>query len=178
MKKTRVEVIIHTMDLTNEEEFKVEQARLKIERVLNIEEFRYFVLGFSWERVTTTGHLWWKKYYKQEVHHFASTLFTNQQVYNHIMSGRDAFDQSDDFTLEVEFRIDRHNKRGVLGYTFKNVRTVWQYINFFKNATVDEIAGNLIHEILHNMQFEHDYRPTQRRPSSVNYAIGYFIRDF
>ena len=65
MKRLRTEVEIETFDLTNEEEFKVEQARLKIEKVINSAAFRYFVLGFSWERITTTGHLWWKKYHKE-----------------------------------------------------------------------------------------------------------------
>ena len=43
---------------------------------------------------------------------------------------------------------------------------------FFDNFTPAEIAGNLAHEWMHKIGFDHDFNSTSRRPYSVPYAVG------
>lgn len=179
MLRLRTEVEIETFDLTDDEERRVELARFKIEKAINSVEFKSFVLGYSWDKITVSGFLWWKKYHSETINHFASTKMSNLQVYDHIMSGAESLTPFKDQVIKIYLRIDRRNKRGVLGYTYPNSKWQWVYNWFFRSGTVSEIAGNIGHEGPgHKMGFEHDYKYTQRREFSVPYAIGYFIRDF
>jgi hypothetical protein len=48
---------------------------------------------------------------------------------------------------------------------------------YFYVYTPYQVAGNLTHEWLHKLGFDHDVASTPARPYSVPYAVGYILRD-
>lgn len=171
-------VSIATEGLSATENAKIKLATIHLSGVLNSDEFKQFVLNYSYKNTYTTGRLWNKKTHTEIVNHFESTHMTNEQVYQTIMNGAESLSPEIDYEANVYLKIDRRNKHGVIGYTYPT--TQWQYIYnwFFKSATVEEIAGNLGHEYCHKLGFNHAYYNTPTRQYSVPYAIGYFISAF
>lgn len=47
--------------------------------------------------------------------------------------------------------------------------------SYVNNATVLTLGATLLHEMLHEMGYSHDFWSTKRRPYSVPYAIGNLV---
>ena len=62
-------------------------------------------------------------------------------------------------------------QRNVVGYTSQGTPEITMNRSFFDGYTPAEIAGNMAHEWMHKLGFEHDFRATARRPDSVPYAV-------
>lgn len=79
-------------------------------------------------------------------------------------------------TLDVGVKL-YYNDNNVVGYTTPSITYFNVNTKFFKNYSINEVAGNLFHEWLHKVGYGHDAEATARRPYSVPYAVGYMIRD-
>jgi len=171
-------VTVLTKDLSDIENKKIKAAAEHIQRALNSDEFKQFVLNFSYKSTYTTGRLWSKKTYTETINKFDTTKMTNEEVYQTIMNGAEILSPQIDHEADICLQIDYKNKKGVIGYTYPT--TQWQYIYnwFFKSATIEEIAGNIGHEFFHKLGFDHAYYNTPTRQYSVPYACGYFISAF
>lgn len=171
-------VNITTKEIIEIERAKIMAACAHFERAFNSEEFKQFILNFSYKNTYTTGRLWNKKTHTEIVNHFESTEMTNEQVYRTLMNGAETLSPEIDHEADIYLEIDRRDKHGVIGYTYP--RTKWQYMYnwFFKSVTIEEIAGNLLHEYCHKLGFDHAYYNTPTRQYSVPYACGYFITKF
>ncbi len=159
---------IHTAEnFTDQQYDKLMQAKQLVELIINSAAFKSRVLNFSYngtqEFVQNNG-------------------MSNQQIYDLLMTGAEMFPQqtaSDhfmDFDL-VLYKPKWYQSKKVLGYTDQSTNVIHINKSFFNQASVNEIAMNLVHEWVHKMGFDHDFKNTSRRPSSVPYAVGYIVRD-
>ena len=173
-----LKIRIKTEGLTEKEKNKVEMARLQISRAVNSIEFEDFVKSFSWERRVSYGYFWSRRSYVKKLRSFSSTGKSNEAIFNKIMSGYETLKPDCDYEANIYMKIDRKNVKRVLGYTYASTRFQWVYSYFFKNGSVKDVAGNIWHEYCHKQGYKHDKKYTTRRPYSVPYACGYFVRDF
>ena len=159
---------IHTAEnFTDQQYDKLMQAKQLVELIINSAAFKSRVLNFSYngtqEFVQNNG-------------------MSNQQIYDFLMSGAEMFpaqtaaDHFMDFDL-VLYKPKWYQSKKVLGYTDQSTNVIHINKSFFNQASVNEIAMNLVHEWVHKMGFDHDFKNTPRRPSSVPYAVGYIVRD-
>jgi hypothetical protein len=174
-----LEVKIVTEGLTDKENAYIECAAKRMEYVLNHEKFKEWCLNYSYDYVYSTGRLWWKKTFKEHRICFANNQgLTNYQVYNKIMSGAETLDPDLDEQADIYIKVDRSNKRGVIGYTYPNTKWQWIYHWVLDSWSINSIAGNLSHEWCHKIGFDHDFSNTPIRPFSVPYAVGSFVAGF
>lgn len=142
---------------------RLEQARVFLENVLNTEEFKQKVLHFT---------------YLGEETFVQNNGYTNLEVYNLIMAGAEQFPKQTPINHLMDLYTELYyGSSGVIGYTNPSVPTIYMNNYYFSSYSPNEIAGNLMHEWLHKLGFDHDYNSTTRRPYSVPYAIGYIIDD-
>lgn len=71
---------------------------------------------------------------------------------------------------------DVYLRRGIVGYTYATVLTVFTNTRFFDSEDLSpeyhhrkQSGSNLLHEWLHKIGFDHDFYSTERRPFSVCY---------
>jgi len=101
---------------------------------------------------------------------------TNQQIYDLIQTGKEILSPEEDHEIDVD--ITMYWKWGsVIGYTYPNTLKTWINRRFYKQFDAVGIAGNIMHEYLHKMGFDHDFYNTAKRPNSVPYAVGYLVEE-
>lgn len=171
-------ITINCDGLTEREIDKIQMASFIAYLALNSPEFISFCLNYEWEEIISKG--WWpfRKVRTTSGHGFRMTEDSRQAVCEKIMKGRERLTKEEDHEADIFLKVDRRNRRGVLGYTYKNTKWQWVYSWFLGQASIDEIAGNLIHEWLHKLGYIHEKRYSVLRRHTVPYAIGYFVRDY
>lgn len=99
---------------------------------------------------------------------------SNEQVYNLIMSGKEALQPTEDGEWDISLTIYNTYWRGrnVIGYTYPNTSMQWINRRFFSWFTPEQIAGNLAHEYCHKLGFDHDFNATIKRQYSIPYVVG------
>lgn len=144
----------------------LEKSRVVLEKVLNSEEFKQRVLHFA---------------YNGEETYVQNNGLNNLQIYNKIMSAAEEFPQqtvaNNQMDLSVQIYTSSWFNRSVVGYTSPDTATIYMNTYFYNYATPAGTAGNMMHEWLHKLGFDHDFNSTARRPSTVPYAIGYIAED-
>jgi len=103
--------------------------------------------------------------------------YTNEEVYNKIMSGSETLSPEVDNEADIFLQIRRKYSRNVIGYT-NGTKFQYTYINWFNKMSIEALAGHLAHEWTHRVCFVHDKRNSYSRQFSVPYACGYFVRDW
>lgn len=146
---------------------KLMQAKDLVELIINSAAFKERILNFSYNGV---------KSFVQ------NNGMSNQQIYDDLMAGAEVYptqssvDHKMDFDLAL-YKPKFYQSNNVLGYTDQSTSIIHINRNFYNQASVNEIAMNLVHEWVHKMGFDHDFKSTARRPYSVPYAVGYIVRD-
>ncbi|HXH31282.1 MAG TPA: hypothetical protein VNJ01_10760 [Bacteriovoracaceae bacterium] len=100
--------------------------------------------------------------------------YNNQTIYNKILDGAEELSSTKNNTMDLEVELYYENSSTV-GYTYANTRRIYVNTKFFNYYTAKEVAGNLMHEWLHKVGFEHDFNYSTSRDYSVPYAIGYMM---
>ena len=139
---------------------KLEKAFEIVEKVVNTEEFKSRVLNF----VNAKGQV-----------AFASNKnLTNEQIFAQFMDGRETLQQST--PGEMNYFLSLYYKRfsKVIGWTNGSINTININWKFFKNFKANEVAGNLVHEWVHKIGFDHK---SASEHDSAPYAIGYIARE-
>lgn len=141
----------------------LEQARALAEKVLNSEEFKQRVLHFT---------------YEGEEAFVQNDGYTNLEIYNQMMAGAELYPSrtSANKTMDL-FTELYYGGSGVIGYTNPDTATIYMNSYYYDDYTPAEVVGNITHEWLHKLGYDHDYNSTYRRPYSVPYAIGYIAED-
>lgn len=141
---------------------KLNKAIKYVEEFINSEYFEKFVLNFKFR--DSIGQT-------KKCFHF--TDLTNQQVLEKVMSGSEILTPEVDGEADLKVGLDRSWTRNVIGYTYPT--TPWQYIyaKFFCNWSAEEVAGNIMHEYMHKLGFDHEFKWSYDRDYSVPYALGY-----
>lgn len=164
--------------LNYDEIHKLEYASQIFADAISSEKFKDFCLNFSYEEHFYTRRWFRKVHTGSKIHHgFKGTHLTNQQVYDTIMSGKETLSGVIDNTANVYLRVDRRNKRGVVGYTYGNTKWQWVY-SWVLRYGPEMLAANASHEWCHKAGFDHAYRWNSTRQYSVPYAIGQFVQEF
>lgn len=139
---------------------KVQKAFEIMEKVVNSEEFKNRVINFR----NTKGE-----------RAFASNKgLSNEEVYEIFMEGRETLQQ--ETPGEMNFYLKMYNRTWsrVIGYTSPETNVINTNWKFFKNFTPDSVAGNLAHEWVHKIGFDH---LSAAEHDSAPYAIGEMVRE-
>lgn len=102
---------------------------------------------------------------------------TNAQIYKAILDGVEKLKPYRNNAMDLELELYTDHDSTVMGYTRPKSRRLWMNTKFFNRHNPAKVASNLVHEWLHKLGFDHDYKYTRRRGHSVPYAIGYIVRD-
>ncbi len=139
----------------------LEASRDLLERIVNSEEFKQRVLHFTYQGQETFVQ---------------NNGLSNLQVYNKILEAAEQLPTPTEanhvIDLSVQLYTSSYFGRNVVGYTDPSVPTIFMNTYFYNSATPGNSAGNMMHEWMHKIGFDHDYNSTARRPYSVPYAIG------
>jgi hypothetical protein len=162
--------------LTPTQKSKLERARDLFELAVNSMEFRQAVLSYSYTVSSYTGRLWWKKWKSHKVSGFRECSLSTEQVYASIMSGGETLSPEKDKEADISVTVAA-GSRGVIGWT--NPHTPMQWISswFINDSEVypTEIAGNLSHEWMHKLGFDHAFNYYNGREDTLPYAVGNII---
>lgn len=162
---------------TTPEQFsKLTRARELFEKAVNSREFKTEVVGYSYDEWSSTGRLWWRKWTKRKVAGFRECSESGQQVYDKIMTGGEDLSPEVDHEADIEVKVEV-GSRGVIGWTNPHTPIQWISSWFINSRDVvpAEIAGNLSHEWMHKMGYDHAFRYYDGREDTVPYAIGEII---
>jgi len=143
------------------DEEKVEKAFEIIKKVVATEEFRNRVLNFTYQGK------------KQFVDNGGKT---NAQIYQMLLDGREELKPEVDNEMDLELEL-YYSWRSTVGYTYPDVLRIYMNTKFFDPYTPAEVAGNVFHEWIHKLGFDHASSYSVSRDSSVPYAIGYIIEE-
>jgi len=150
---------------------------------INSEEFEQAVLNYQWKDEVFTqlnfksphieyiDHETGKKVYRTEM--------SNEEIYDLIMSGWDKFHQTYDGDIDIESHLHFKRWSSAIGHTYPSTFKTWLNTKFWTGSEKDIIAliaGNIVHEYMHNLGFGHAYKWNPTRDHSVPYAIGTIIR--
>lgn len=146
----------------NPEQLKhLEQSRALLEKVVNSEEFKQRVIHFTYQGRETFVQ---------------NNGLSNLEIYQKIMAGAEQWPAPTPVNQAMDLFLQLYTSgwsgRNVIGYTNPKTSTIYMNTYFYNEATPAETAANMIHEWLHKVGFDHDYKSTRRRPYSVPYAIG------
>jgi hypothetical protein len=145
---------------------KLDRALMLVERVLNSEEFHRKVLGFEW----------------RAQRRFAENQgLTNEAILARIFDAEEHSRPGRNGTLDLKLQLVRSRNpwSRVPGWTRPGDDTIWLNSRFFRRSdwTAADVAGNLVHEWLHQLGFTHPYQATPDRPFTVPYAVGEIVSD-
>lgn len=102
---------------------------------------------------------------------FSSTMVSNMEIYDKIMSGAETLEPDVDFEIDVYAEM-YHSVGKVVGYTKPNTLKTWVNRKFFNHYSYAEVAGNIFHEWLHKVGYGHS---SAKDHTSVPYALGYIM---
>lgn len=154
---------------------KIEKAAAIVAEILGSKELEKFVLEYSFEKTFCKGFWRWKKCTTSKYKNFHMANSPNQLVLDSIQSGAESLSKERDGEIDLEIEVDHKYRSGVIGYTYPAIPTQYIYKWFIESASVEEIAGNIAHEYMHKLGFEHEFNRAPYRAYSVPYAIGYFV---
>lgn len=139
-------------------EMKIKSAFSLMEKVVNSLEFKDRVINFKNNKGQRA---------------FASNKgLTNEQIYEIFMSGQETLQP--DTVGEMNFFLKQYSRwwSKVIGYTSPDVNLINVNYKFFKNYRPSDVAGNLTHEWVHKIGFDHT---SAAEHDSAPYAIGYIM---
>jgi len=172
----RLNIKIETLYLNEEETRLIENALIILGESVNSGAFENFVLNYTWHK-TYYKRKWFRKiWYTKNGDNFRwNNGLSSEEIFDKIMSGAETLDPSHDKEIDIHLKVDRRNKRGVVGYTYPNTKWQWIYKWVLRSYDEYDIAGNLLHEWCHKIGFDHEYRFSPLREFTVPYALGRFV---
>jgi len=106
---------------------------------------------------------------------------TNSEVYTLFMSGYDKYSHARDNDIDLSVTLYYKRFSSAVGYTYGDTLKTWINTRFFTGTSreriVSGIVGNIIHESVHNVGFDHAFRKNPTRKFSVPYALGDIARE-
>lgn len=154
--------LCESIGFTDKQLEKIKQAMCVISFVVNSEEFHRRLSGMS----------------------FTSTIDSPEEIYKKISLGREDFgsvantfgmDHSDD-DHEIDLSLRYYNSwwSKVIGYGLPHSAWVWMNWKYHASFSVPQMAGNLFHEWLHKIGYDH---ASARDLASAPYAIGNLVSE-
>jgi hypothetical protein len=149
------------LNLTSAQKTKYNKAISIVKKVIGTESFRSKVLNYR---------------YNGRYQFANNDGKSNSQIYQAILDAAEKLKPIKNNTMDLGVKM-YYAANSVVGYTNPSITYINVNTKFFNSYSSNEVAGNLFHEWLHKLGFNHDSTSTSRRPYSVPYAIGYLIRD-
>ncbi len=152
---------ITTYSMTSSQEAKIQSAEYKIKKVVGSDAFRTKILNFTYNGM--------KKFNN-------NNGLTNTQIYQKILDGMENFKAIKNNAMDLNIKVYYENTSTV-GYTTPSSSYINMNTKFFNTYTANQVAGNMTHEWLHKLGFDHATYYSPSRDYSVPYAIGKIMRD-
>lgn len=141
---------------------KVEGAIKVIKQIISTDEFRNLVFNYTFKN---------KKQFNE------NSGYSNEEIYQLILLGSEITgNRLANNTMDVELELYEDNSK-TIGYTYPHTTKIWMNRKYFNRYTQAQVAGNLMHEWLHKLGFDHSVKWNKDREHTVPYAIGYLIED-
>lgn len=152
---------------------KLKESIELLENIVNGQNFKDSVLNFKSGK-TEGGTFHFIMYTKWRRRRIELQRYTNQEIYNKIMSGNET-DGKDCF-IRFDLTLKKGSGGSTVGYTTNG--KIYTYTSDFIEMTTGEFAAHLFHEFTHTIDFDHS--PSNRNDSlrdcySVPYALGNII---
>ena len=152
---------ITLMNLSNSQSKKYNKAVAIVKKVVATEAFKKKVLAYKYAGRSQFADNKGK---------------TNAQIYQTILDAAESLKPIKNNTMDLGVKM-YSQQSSVVGYTNESITYINVNTKFFNTFGANEVAGNLFHEWLHKLGYDHDSTSTSRRPYSVPYAVGYMVRD-
>ncbi|MGE3610116.1 MAG: hypothetical protein AB7I27_11055 [Bacteriovoracaceae bacterium] len=140
------------LNFNSEQEQKIFKALNLIQQIIPSAEFRDRVIN--------------KKFRGKKIFVDNQGL-TNEQIYQKIIT-------SAPMRLELKLYNEESN---TIGYTYPNIIRIYINEKYFNKFSIHEIADNLIHEWLHKIGFNHEFKYSESRDHSVPYSVGHIVKE-
>lgn len=127
-------------------------ATREVEKVVNSQEFKDRVLGKT----------------------FTSTKLSSPEILEKIGQAEELLIPGKNGIWEWKVGFYYSPGSRVIGWTNGQILTVWVNTAKFDEFEISDIAGNITHEYLHKIGFDH---ASAKDRTSVPYAVGYIVRD-
>ncbi len=153
----------HNIQMLNMDELqkvKIRTAANLIKSVVTSEEFKKQILNHTYNG---------QKAFKD------NKGLSNLEIYTIIQEGAETLSPEKNSTMDVEIELF-HEKTTTIGYTYPHTGRVWMNTKYFDRYTPILVADNLMHEWMHKLGFEHEFKWSRHREHSVPYAVGYLIK--
>lgn len=151
---------IYYVNFASQDQAKVESAVGLMKKVIQSPEFKEAVINHT---------------YKGEKTYNDNKGLTNEQIYQIIIDGAEVMGVTKkNNRLDVELELYRDTST-TIGYTYPDTTRIWMNLKYFQKYTAIKVAGNLMHEWMHKLGFEHELKYNKDRDYSVPYAIGYLL---
>lgn len=175
-KGSKLNIRIEAPNLNDKELRLINNAIGILGQIVNSKEFENFILNYTWEK-TYYKRKWFRKVlYKKKGNDFRwNNELTKKQILNKIMTGAEILDPMPDKEIDIFLKVDRRNRRSVIGYTYSSVKWQWIYSWVLRKYDVYDVAANLLHEWAHCIGFGHERRYNPLREFTVPYALGRFV---
>lgn len=144
-----------------DDEEKVYKAIEIIKKVVATREFRAQVINFT---------------YNGKRQFVDNRGFSNEEIYTILLEGKEELVPEIDNEMNLDLEL-YYSWRNIVGYTYPDTLRIWMNTKFFDHYTPAQVAGNIFHEWLHKLGFDHSSSHSSSRDASVPYALGYLIRD-
>lgn len=156
----KAKVTFVNFDKTDED--KVTKALEIIKKVVLSDEFKQRVLNYT---------------YQGQKQFIDNNGMTNEEILEAIFEGREDLLPETDHEMDLELELYYKWLTSTVGYTNPNTLRIWMNTKYFDSYTPVDVAGNVFHEWLHKIGFDHDFNYSESRDHSVPYAIGYLIEE-
>lgn len=160
----RLGVKTYMRNFTNTDQVKVRKAEVILEHIMNSEEFKQRILNYTWKGKKTFN---------------ANNGLTNQEIYDHIMTGEEILMPDTHGVMNFDLTLYRSKNpwSKVKGYTTAKSMRIYMNKKFFRKTswTSIDVAANMAHEWVHKMGYGHAYKHNADRPFTVPYAIGSIV---
>ena len=163
----RVELIAE--GFKEEDIAKLQLAINHIAVVLSSKALEDFIIHFSYEIILCSGFFWWKRHRLVKFYEFRLNNGKSQrQIYDDLTSSQ---------TVNIFLKLDNKNRKDIAGYTYPSTKWQWIYKDFFSKSDYKSVAGNLIHEWVHKLGYDHDSFTDPLVKYTVPYAVGNYFKN-
>ena len=118
--------------------------------------------------------------FKEEIlsREYKYTNLTPLQIWETIEKGIEIGTTEADNEIDIDITIYNSGwfGRRTVGYTYGYTLKTWINRRFFSIFSDESIAGNLLHEWLHNLGFGHPFKSTSDRHLSVPYQMNSIVK--